>query len=73
MIQRKESMINEMPTIKNKECQEFTPETAEEELMMIYGRLKAFEAYLNNTEFASREICAEMLGLTITKGKGEEK
>lgn len=73
MIQRKESMINEMPTIKNKECQEFTPETAEEELMMIYGRLKAFEAYLNNTEFASREICADMLGLTITKGKGEEK
>lgn len=73
MIQRKESMINEMPTIKNKECQEFTPETAEEELMMLYGRLKAFEAYLNNTEFASREICADMLGLTITKGKGEEK
>ena len=73
MIQRKESMINEMPTIKNKECQEFTPETAEEELMMIYGRLKAFEAYLNNTEFASREMCADMLGLTITKGKGEEK
>ena len=71
MIQRKESMINEMPTIKNKECQEFTPETAEEELMMIYGRLKAFEAYLNNTEFASSEICADMLGLRIAEGKRE--
>lgn len=71
MIQRKENLVSEMPTIKNKACQEFTPETAEEELMMIYGRLKAFEAYLNNTEFASREICADMLGLKIAKGKGE--
>ena len=73
MIQRKENLINEMPTIKNKECQEFTPETAEEELMMMYGRLKAFEAFLNNRDYISREMCADMLGLTITKGKGEEK
>lgn len=48
---------------------EFTPETAEEELMLLYGRIKAFEAYLNNYEFIEKDVCAEMLGLKLEKGK----
>lgn len=51
---------------------DYVPESAEEELFEIVGRLKAFAAYVNSAEYSiSREICADMLGFALKKEKAK--
>lgn len=47
------------------------PENGEEELLMLAGRVNALEAYLNCTDFVSKEAVAAILGIEL-KTKDEK-
>lgn len=45
---------------------DYKPESVGEELFELVGRIQAFAAYVNSTEYSiSRELCAEMLGFKL--------
>lgn len=53
---------------------ECMPETAEEKLMMLLGRIQALEAYVSTSEYGiDKEIVLRMLGLELSKKCKEEE
>ena len=45
---------------------DYKPESVGEELFELVGRVQAFAAYVNSTEYSiSRELCAGMLGFKL--------
>lgn len=68
-----EMQFNDKQLSSMKNLDECIPKTAEERLMLLLGRLKAFEGYVNATEYSiDKKTVAGMLGFEISK-KCEEK
>lgn len=52
---------------------DYTPENPAEELFELVGRIKAFAAYVNSTEYnIERKLCASMLGFELRDEGGEK-
>lgn len=52
----------------------FTPEDANEELLMLVGRVEAVGAYLSHEKYlVDRKVIANMLGITLQEDKDNAK